>query len=273
MKTITFNQKNTSTIALEFDELIPDEIYTWEKADFEKYEVPIGNSRFPLSDYFDVEVEGSAESPADVKMVLNGDLTRVKYIGSGMTAGEITANSSVDLHCGSEMSGGQITVEGDAESYAGREMTGGVLTIKGNTREFCGASYIGDWRGMTGGTIMIYGNAGKQLGECLTGGEIYVRGNADILAGIHMTKGFIQIDGDVTRWPGGQMQGGNIVINGKLSRLLEGFVDAEIVKDPEIAGKQFSGKYIKYTGDIARNGKGNLWLDAEKNRYLLADDY
>jgi formylmethanofuran dehydrogenase subunit C len=269
MKIITFNQKKTSTIGLEFDELIPDNVYNWEKSDFDKYEVPIGNSRFPLIDYFDVEVEGSAESPAEVKLILNGDLRRVKYIGTKMSDGEIVVNSGVDLHCGSEMSGGEILVNGDAESYAGREMTGGSLTIKGNTREFCGSSYIGDWRGMTAGTIIIHGNAGKQLGECLTGGEIYVKGNCDILAGIHMTKGFIQIDGDVTRWPGGQMQGGNILINGKLSRLLEGFVEPEIVIDPEIAGKKFSGKYIKYTGDIARNGKGNLWLDAEKNRYLL----
>ncbi len=269
MKTITFNQKNTSTIALEFDELIPDEIYGWEKQDFDKYMVPIGNSKFPLSDYFDVEVEGSAQSPAEVLMILNGDLGRVKYIGSKMSNGQIIANSSVDLHCGAEMAGGSILVNGDAESYAGREMTGGELEITGSVKEFCGSSYIGDWRGMTGGIITIHGNAGKQLGECLTGGEIHVKGNCDILAGIHMTKGLIQIDGDVTRWPGGQMQNGDIVINGTLSRFLEGFNQEEIVKDPTIAGKQYSGKYIKFIGDIARNGKGNLWLAAEKNRSLL----
>ncbi|KZX17430.1 formyltransferase/hydrolase complex Fhc subunit C [Methanobrevibacter filiformis] len=271
MKKITLNQKKTSTIGLEFDELIPDNVYTWEKADFEKYQVPIGNSKFPFTDYFDVEVEGSAEAPNEVIITINGDLRRVKYIGTKMTAGEIIANSSVDLHCGSEMAGGSITVNGDAESYAGREMTGGTLTIKGSTREFCGSSYIGDWRGMTGGQIIIDGSAGKQLGECLTGGEIHVKGNCDILAGIHMTKGLIQIDGDVTRWPGGQMQGGNILIKGKLSRLLEGFVDAEVVTNPEIAGKTFTGRYIKYTGDIARNGKGNLYLDADKNRNFLGN--
>lgn len=269
MKTITFNQKKTSPIALEFDELIPDEIYSWEKSDFDNYMVPIGNSRFPFSDYFDVEIEGSAESPAEVVMELNGDLGRVKYIGSGMSNGQIVANSSVDLHCGAEMSGGSIVINGDAESYAGREMTGGELTIKGDVKEFCGSSYIGDWRGMTAGKIIVEGSAGKQLGECLTGGEIHVKGDCDILAGIHMTKGLIQIDGDVTRWPGGQMQNGDIVINGKLSRSLEGFNQEDIVDNPTIAGKSFNGQYIKYIGDIARNGKGNLWLNAEKNRYLI----
>jgi len=269
LKTIIFNQKKTSPIALEFDELIPDGIYGWEKSDFDKYMVPIGNSRFPLSDYFDVEVEGEAESPAQVKMVFNGDLGRVKYIGSKMTDGQIVANSSVDLHCGAEMAGGSILVNGNAESYAGREMTGGELEIMGNVKEFCGASYIGDWRGMTGGIITIHGNAGKQLGECLTGGEIHVKGNCDILAGIHMSKGLIQIDGDVTRSPGGQMLNGDIIINGTVSRFLESFNQDEIVTDPSIAGKSFKGRYIKFSGDIVRNGKGNIWLAAEKNRQWL----
>jgi formylmethanofuran dehydrogenase subunit C len=269
LKTITFNQKKISSIALEFDELIPDEVFNWKKSDFDKYMVPIGNSRFPLSDYFDIEVEGEAESPAQVKMVLNGDLGRVKYIGCKMTDGQIVTNSSVDLHCGAEMSGGSILINGDAESYAGREMTGGELEIMGNVKEFCGASYIGDWRGMTGGIITIHGNAGKQLGECLSGGEIHVKGDCDILAGIHMNKGLIRIDGDVTRSPGGQMLNGDIVINGSVSRFLESFNQDEIVLDPTIAGKSFLGKYVKFTGDIVRNGKGTIWLSAEKNRHLL----
>ena len=44
LKTITFDQLKTSSIALEFDELIPDEIYAWSEEDFAKYEVPIENN-------------------------------------------------------------------------------------------------------------------------------------------------------------------------------------------------------------------------------------
>ena len=182
LKTITFDQIKTSSIALEFDELIPDEIYSWTEADFAKYEVPIGNSRFPITDFFDITVEGEAEGPSEVKMIINGDLNRVKYIGSKMSAGDIVCNSSVDLHVGAEMSGGSILVNGDAAAHAGREMSGGYLEITGNTKEFTGASYIGEWRGMTGGEIVVGGNAGKQCGECLTGGKIHVKGNCDILA-------------------------------------------------------------------------------------------
>ena len=259
LKTITFDQIKTSSIALEFDELIPDEIYSWTEADFAKYEVPIGNSRFPITDFFDITVEGEAEGPGEVKM-----------IGCKMSAGDIVCNSSVDLHVGAEMSGGSILVNGDAAAHAGREMSGGYLEITGNTKEFTGASYIGEWRGMTGGEIVVGGNAGKQCGECLTGGKIHVKGNCDILAGIHMTKGIIEIDGDVNRWPGGQMKNGTIVIHGFLGRLLEGFVIEGVVEDPEDSGVVFPGKYIKYTGDIGLNGKGNLYLDAEANKEKLS---
>jgi formylmethanofuran dehydrogenase subunit C len=65
------------------------------------------------------------------------------------------------------------------------------------------------------------------------------------------------------------MKNGNVLINGELGMLLEGFVYDEVVKDPVIDGKSFSGKYIKYTGDIAVNGKGGLYLNAEKNRNYL----
>ena len=242
LKTITFDQLKTSSIALEFDELIPDEIYAWSEEDFAKYEVPIGNSRFPITDFFDITVEGDAEGPNDVKMILNGDLNRVKYIGCKMSGGEIVCNGNVDLHVGAEMSGGSIYVHGNAAAHAGREMSGGYLEIDGDTKEFTGASYIGEWRGMTGGKIVVKGNAGKQCGECLTGGRIHVLGNCDILAGIHMTKGIIEI----------------------------GFVLEGVVDDPEIDGEVFKGKYIQYKGDIGLNGKGALYLDAEANREKLA---
>lgn len=271
MKTINFNQKKTSSIALEFDELIPDTIFSWEKSDFDKYEVPIGNSKFPLTDYFDIEIEGEAKSPEDIKMIIDGDLNRVKYIGSKMSGGEIVCTGSVDLHVGAEMSGGSILVYGNAAAHAGREMSGGYLEIKGNTKEFTGASYIGEWRGMTGGEILVHGNAGKQCGECLSGGKIRILGNCDILAGIHMSKGIIEIEGDVNRWPGGQMKNGIIIIHGKLGRLLEGFILEDVVINPEIDGKIYEGEFIKYIGDIGLNGKGTLFIDAEVNRDKLGE--
>jgi formylmethanofuran dehydrogenase subunit C len=269
LKTITLTLKKFSSIALEFEELIPDTVYNWSKEDFENYQVPVGNTRFPLTNYFDIEVEGEAEGPEEVKMILDGDMSRVKYIGYKMTAGEIIVNGDADLQAGAEMIGGSLKINGNAESYVGREMRGGSIEVMGDVREYCGTSYIGEWRGMSGGVIKVHGNAGKQLADCMSGGEIYIGGSCDILAGIHMTKGYIEIGGDVTRWPGGQMKNGTIVIKGKLSSLLEGFENEGIFVDPDIEGRQLTGKYIKYKGDIGVNGKGSLWLNAEKNRNLL----
>ena len=270
MKTITFDVIKRNQIALEMDEVIPDNIYSWEAEDFDKYAVPVGNSRFPITDFFDITVEGTADSPAEVKMIFNGDCGRVKYIGNKMSAGEIIVNGDADLHVGAEMSGGAITVYGNCEAHAGREMTGGTLEIFGNTKEFTGASYIGEWRGMRGGKITVHGNAGKQCGECLVGGHIHVKGDCDILAGIHMRKGLIEIDGNVNRWPGGQMKNGNIIIRGRLGRLLEGFVEEGIVTNPVVNGIEFEGTFIQYKGDIALKGKGHLYIDAETNRDKLS---
>ena len=271
MKTITFDVKKRNQIALEMDDVIPDKIYSWEAEDFDKYAVPVGNSRFPITDFFDITVEGTADSPAEVKMIFNGDCGRVKYIGNKMSAGEIIVNGDADLHVGAEMSGGAITVHGNCEAHAGREMTGGTLEIFGNTKEFTGASYIGEWRGMRGGKITVHGNAGKQCGECLVGGHIHVKGDCDILAGIHMRKGLIEIDGNVNRWPGGQMKNGNIIIRGRHGRLLEGFVEEEIVTNTKIKDIEYDDTYIKYKEDNEIKDKVKLYKYTEKKRDKLSE--
>ena len=89
LKTITFDQLKTSSIALEFDELILMKFMHGAKKILQnmKYLLEI---RFPITDFFDITVEGDAEGPNDVKMILNGDLNRVKYIGCKMSGGELS---------------------------------------------------------------------------------------------------------------------------------------------------------------------------------------
>ena len=66
------------------------------------------------------EVEGSAEGPEEVKMICDGNMGRVKYIGCKMGAGEIIVNGDADIHVGAEMEGGSITVKGNTETYPGQ---------------------------------------------------------------------------------------------------------------------------------------------------------
>ena len=260
LKTINLTMKKETSIAIEFDNVLPEMLYDKPQKEIEDTVIYRGNKEEKLSDYFDIEVSGESENSDDCTIVINGDLSRVKRIGYYMSGGKIIANGNVDFHVGARMSGGHIIVNGDAESYAGREMTGGILEINGNVKEFCGASYAGEWRGMSGGRIVIRGNAGKQLADYMLNGEIHVNGNCDILAGVHMSGGFIQIDGNVNQWIGGQMKKGTIVINGNLEQILPGFKLQEIIHNPFINGKYFIGKYHLYSGDKGVKGKGNLWI-------------
>lgn len=252
--------KKRSSIALEFDNVLPELLFDKSQSEIQDVTIYRGNKEEALSEYFDVEIAGNSDRAEDCTIIIDGDLSRVKRIGFAMTCGKIIANSSVDFHVGACMSGGQIIVSGDAESYAGREMTGGTLEILGNVKEFCGSSYAGEWRGMSGGRIIVHGNAGKHLADYMIGGSIHIMGDCDILAGIHMSGGLIQIDGNVTQWLGGQMKKGVIVLNGKMNEVLPGFIFKEYVCHPLIGNKYHVGRYKLYSGDKTVRGRGQLWI-------------
>ena len=260
MKIINLKLKESVKVALEFDNVLPELLYDKDIQQINDTIIYQGNKERFLSELFEINISGDAERADDCKIILDGDLHRIKYIGNNMAHGTIIANGDVDLHVAAMMSGGHIIVNGDAESYAGREMTGGLLEIKGNVKEYCGSSYIGEWRGMNGGTIIIGGNCGKQLADCMLSGNIYIKGNCDILAGIHMSGGYIEIDGDVTSWPGGQMKKGIIVIKGNVGEVLQGFDYQESICHPLINGKYHVGQYDLYIGDSTTRGKGQLWV-------------
>lgn len=260
MKIITITTNKSFKIPLEFDNILPEILFDKDFDDISNLIVYQGNKEFKLKDFFDIEVSGECSSPQDCKLIINGQLNRIKYIGTSMSEGIIVANGDVDLQAGSLMSGGHLIINGDAESYIGREMTGGLIEVKGNVKEFCGSSYAGEWRGMNGGKIIIEGNVGKQLADCMLNGFIHVKGNCDILPGVHMAGGLIQIDGNVSKWPGGQMKKGVIIVNGNVEEVLPGFYSKEIIHNPKINGSYYIGKYKLYIGDKSSNGKGSLWL-------------
>ncbi|HIH35706.1 MAG TPA: formylmethanofuran dehydrogenase subunit C [Methanosphaera sp.] len=260
MRIINLIMKEKSSIALEFDNVLPELLFDKSLSQIREVTIYRGNREEQLCQYFDVETSGKCEDASECTIVIDGDLSRVKRIGFAMSCGKIIANSSVDFHVGACMSGGEIIVNGDAESYAGREMTGGTLEILGSVKEFCGSSYAGEWRGMSGGEIIIHENAGKHLADYMIGGSIHIMGNCDILAGVHMSGGRIQIDGDVTQWLGGQMKKGTIILNGKIKDVLPGFIFNEYIHHPLIGDKYYVGRYGLYSGDKTVRGKGQLWI-------------
>jgi len=237
-------------ISLEAEVIKPDEFAGKTIEEIKELPVYFGNTVQKLGDFF--EVSGSAEENAEnLRIVVEGDVSRVKRIGEGMTTGEILVKGDVDMYLGARMKGGRIVVEGSVDSFAGQQMRGGEIEIKGNAKDYLGGSYRGDWRGMRGGRIIVEGNAGKEVAEFMRGGEIIIKGNCDSFAGVHMKKGLVIIEGSVAERVGAEMVGGSIIVLGEMANLLPSFKIGEVVEGLKIDGREFPGKFRKYIGDFA----------------------
>jgi len=250
--------KGVAKIPIVVDSLTPDKLFGKSESEIKAEKVWWGNRQENTGDLFEVGVDGEAGSASEVKIVLEGDLSRVKYIGAGMTAGEIEANGDVDMHCGAMMRGGKITVHGNADCWAGREMHGGELIIEGDAGANLCAMYRGEITGMTGGKVVVEGDAGECVGQYMAGGEILIKGNADILAGLNMKGGRITIEGNAVM-PGADMTGGEIIVKGKVEDMMPSFRFVEVTTLDDGA------QYRKYSGDLAmteKRAKGVLYVKA-----------
>lgn len=260
MQTIRLKLKEEVTvrnarIPVDASSLTPDKLFGKTESEIKAVKVWWGNREENAGELFDVSVEGEAGSAEEVKVVMEGDLSRVKHIGNGMKAGEIETNGDVDMHCGAVMAGGRITVKGNADCWAGREMRGGELIIEGDAGDNLCAMYRGEMTGMTGGKVTVGGNAGECVGQYMAGGEIQIKGNADILAGLNMKGGKITIEGNAVM-PGADMTGGEITVKGKVLDMMPSF---KFVETTKVEGEE----YKKYQGDLAmteKKAKGVLYV-------------
>jgi formylmethanofuran dehydrogenase subunit C len=229
-----------------------------------------GNVKRRLSDFFDVEGE-IAQKPEDLQIIIDGDTSRIKYIGAKMTAGEIFVKGSVDMHAGDEMRGGRIIIEGNADSFTALSMRGGEVIIKGSVKDNLGSAPRGEWRGMRGGKIIVEGNAGREVGAWMIEGLIHVKGNVGSFAGTHMKGGIIIIEGNAGARTGAEMTEGNIIVLGKLEEILPGFSYKEMVDSAKIDEEDIKGPFFRFTGDLAEDGEGSLFLLREKNQHILVN--
>ncbi len=251
MQTVTIKPKKDFHISVEAENISPDKFAGKSDKDIQNLEAYMGNRKTTLGELFSIKVEGTGAA-ADTKIVMEGDFSRVKRIGEGMTAGLIMIKGNVDMHLGAKMSGGKITLTGNADSWAGREMKGGELIIEGNAGYYLGAGYRGETCGMRGGKITVMGSALDFLGEHMCGGEIYVKGNVGILPGLSNNGGKIVIGGSTSR-AGSEMAKGTIIINGSVAEMIPAF-KAEGTEAVD------GVTYKKYTGDVIAGGKGVLYL-------------
>lgn len=266
MEKVTLTPNGDKYLVLEAECITPDNFAgkTLEQiADLPVWE---GNTSHRLGKFFDISGT-TAATAAEQAIVVNGNLPRVKYIGSKMTAGAILCKGDVDMYLGAWMKGGSILCKGNADAFAGIQMEGGDLVIEGNAGNYLGAAYRGDWRGMKGGNILVKGNAGSDLGEYMIGGTITVNGNVTINAGIHAGRavgakepgGKIVIRGNAESRVGAQMTRGTIFVLGNIKTMMPGFA-LKSTEEVELDGQKMP--FQVYAGDRAEAGKGTLYVKA-----------
>ena len=92
-------------ITVEAEVIRPDLFAGKTKEQIEELLVWQGPKELPLSQFFEVDIQGNGGSPEETKIIIDGDVSRVKRIGQGMNSGMIEILGSAGMHTGAEMTG------------------------------------------------------------------------------------------------------------------------------------------------------------------------
>jgi formylmethanofuran dehydrogenase subunit C len=264
---IMLTLKEQPNVPLEAETLSPDRTVGLANDVIRALPIFLGKRQCRLDDFFEVDGADSDE------LEIHGDLSKVKWIGHGMTHGHIGIKGNVGMHLGSQMKGGVIEVAGNASDWIGAEMTNGLIRVSGNAGGQVGAAYRGSLAGMKGGAILIGGTAGLEVGMRMKRGIIAVGGLARDFAGLQMKGGTIILGAGAEIRTGAWMFRGTIVSLRPI-QLLPTFAAASVYTptflriyarhlqtlgvsipiDPRL------GAYQRYTGDSSVPGKGELFV-------------
>ncbi len=247
---------------------ITPEVFQGKTAE-EIAELPIweGNKQKKLGDIFKVE-QTSEETPS---ILINGDATEVRRVGSGMKQGEIVVNGNIGMHLGEKMSGGKITVNGNAGQWAGAEMKGGLIEIHGNANDYLASPYRGSDAGMKGGKIIVDGNVGSDSACYMKGGVIKIRGDSGPFLGFRMSEGAVHVEKKCASRVGANMSGGKIIISGKLEEPMPTFsIDSVKPKVKLDDTETVQGPFYVFIGDLAESSTGGKVFASKVNNSHLS---
>ncbi|MEM2906303.1 MAG: formylmethanofuran dehydrogenase subunit C [Candidatus Bathyarchaeia archaeon] len=256
------------TVPVEAETITPESLSAKTLAEVRNLPVWEGNRKALLGDLFDVDVAEVSEPGLHVE--LNGDFSKVRYVGKGMKSGSITVKGPVGNHLGERMEGGRITVNGDAGSWLGGAMKNGTIEVFGNVGDCVGVPYRGSLRVMRGGTVIVHGNAGDEVGGSMREGYIQVDGDVGQFAGVKMSGGTILIRGSSAGRLGPGMRGGRIVLLGHVESILPSFTVDELRPQVRVGEDRLKGPFLVFQGDLNERGSGRLFVMREKNPQLSA---
>jgi formylmethanofuran dehydrogenase subunit C len=263
---LTLRLRMQPVVPLEAEVLRPDRLAGARREEIEALPVWHGNERTRVGEFFTVSGAGD-----DVR--LEGDLSRVKLVGAGMTAGRLTVAGDVGMHAGAGMRGGELHVEGDAGDWAGAGMRGGTLVVRGSAGSQLGGVYPGERAGMHGGEIVVHGDARAQAGAGLRRGLIAVAGRVGDAAGLRMLAGTIIALGGLGPRAGAGMRRGSIVTMTPVTPLAT-FVSSCIYRPPflrlylrrlgalglPVSDEQLAGRYARWCGDGLELRRGEILI-------------
>jgi len=248
MKTILLKPKGELSAGLECESIKPENFIGKNLERISSIGVFLKGNEMPLHKFFTVEGK-VAEKLEEQRIIIEGDLSRVKRIGESMLGGTVIVKGDVGHHLGEFMKGGKIVVEGSAKSRIGTTMKGGTIEIMKNAGNYIGCAALGETAGMTGGNILIHGNANFDIGRGIKGGEITVLGNVYSFVGSYADGGTITIGSIRQSRVGYKMKGGRISVLDSNFKVPFYF---RYLKD--------KSNFLVYQGDMSCDGKGLLYI-------------
>jgi formylmethanofuran dehydrogenase subunit C len=257
----------TTTIPVEAECITPDDLAGKTAAEIAALPVQHGNAQVPLGEFF--TVEGDA---ADGDVLVEGDCARVKWLGAGMTTGQLTIHGNAGMHLGAEMRGGEIHLHGNASDWVGAEMRGGRIHVRGDAGHLVGAAYRGSRLGMRGGVLLIEGKAGNEIGATMRRGLIAVGGSSGDFTGVSLIAGSIFLFGSCGVRAGAGMKRGTLAFFGTPPPLLHSFRYTCTYRPVFMAlylrqlrawsfpveERFLGGRWQRHCGDLVALGKGEI---------------
>ncbi|MGL6073582.1 MAG: formylmethanofuran dehydrogenase subunit C [Fimbriiglobus sp.] len=257
------------TVPLELHGITPCGLVGLSSDDVSRRVVLHGNREEALGEFFNVE--GDTESG---EMLIRGDCSRIKLIGSAMKAGRIVVEGDVGMHAGAKMTGGELTIHGNAAEWLAAEMSGGTIRVLGNVSDQCGAGYRGSRLGMRGGLIHITGSCGAEAGLLMRRGLIAVEGDVGDYAAANMIAGTIVAFGKLGRAAGDGMKRGTLLAIQPPAQFAEGFrysctyqpsylglLMRHLRQQNIEAARHYDITTVRcYRGDVLQGGRGELLL-------------
>jgi formylmethanofuran dehydrogenase subunit C len=276
LKVLKLRYFGDTSLPIEAENISPDLVAGKQLSEIERLAVFNGNRQQNLSDLF--EINGDvANEVNDQMIVVEGETSLVKYIGSSMSSGKIIVEGNAGMHLGSRMTGGEIQVKGSVDDWAGAEMMGGYIRVNENAGNRLGSGYRGSPEGMTGGVIVVDGTVGQECGAFLRRGMIVIRGAAAPFAGVHMNGGQIFIFGQVSKRLGASAKGngGFITCLGGVEKMLPTYIYDSTYKPnfmrvylqqlSDYLGVKEAAKFMdtsfeRFSGDLACGGNNEIFV-------------